>query len=179
MPGDHSRVVVCTLCVEMKASRKLAALAQQELPRILDQVIIEDGEKYRVFGRYTIHPKQGLFQVRLRDDDVAVFSGTKSALAWCIADRLHRFNLARQIQELDQSVQRLRNDIHVRRSLAERTAGHTWENLINKTQARHAHCQVLEKELAKCINLAKYWQLRGNSDETKRTGRNTPYPTTR
>ena len=109
----------------MKASRKLAALAERELPRILDQVIIEDGEKYRVFGRYTIHPTEGLFQVRLRDDDVGVFSGTKSALAWCIADNLHRFNLARQIKELDQSITRLRNDIYVRRSLAERTSGHT------------------------------------------------------
>ena len=163
----------------MKAGRKLAALAERELPRILDRVIIEDGEKYRVFGRYTIHPTQGLFQVRLRDDAIGIFSGTKSALAWCIADNLNHLNLARQIKELDQSITRLRNDIHVRRSLAERTSGHTWENLINKTTARHEQSQVLEKELAKCINLAKYWQLRGNSDETKRTGRHTPYTTNR
>lgn len=163
----------------MKASKKLAALAQRELPRILDQVIIEDGEKYRVFGKYTIHPATAGFQVRLRDDEVGIFSGTKSALAWCVADNLHRFNLARQIKELDQSIVRLRNDIYVRRSLAERTTGHTWENLINKTTARQEQSQVLEKELAKCINLAKYWQLRGNSDETKRTGRNTPHTTNR
>ena len=163
----------------MKASRKLAALAERELPRILNQVIIEDGEKYRVFGKYTIHPITAGFQVRLRDDAVCVFSGTKSALAWCIADNLNHLNLARQIKELDQSIVRLRNDIYVRRSLAERTSGHTWENLINKTTARQEQSQVLEKELAKCINLAKYWQLRGNSDETKRTGRNTPYTTNR
>lgn len=163
----------------MKASRKLAALAERELPRILDQVIIEDGEKYRVFGKYTIHPTDGACQVRLRDDDIGMFSGTKSALAWCVADNLQRFNLARHIKELDQSIVRLRNDIYVRRSLAERTAGHTWENLINKTMARQQQSQILEKELAKCINLAKYWQLRGNSDETKRTGRNTPHTTTR
>ena len=163
----------------MKASRKLAALAQRELPRILDRVIIEDGEKYRVFGKYTIHPVEAGFQVCLRDDAVCVFSSTKSALAWCIADNLYRFNLARQIKELDQSVVRLRNDIYVRRSLAERTSGHTWETLISKATVRQTHSQTLEKELAKCINLAKYWQLRGNSDETKRTGRNTPYTTNR
>jgi hypothetical protein len=163
----------------MKASRKLAALAERELPRILDQVIIEDGEKYRAFGKYTIHPKEGLFQVCVRDDNIGIFSGTKSALAWCIADNLNHLNLARQIKELDQSIVRLRNDIYVRRSLAERTSGHTWENLINKTSARQEQSQILEKELAKCINLAKYWQLRGNSDETKRTGRNTPYTTNR
>jgi len=58
-------------------------------------------------------------------------------------------------------------------------SGHAWENLINKTTARQEQSQVLEKELAKCINLAKYWQLRGNSDETKRTGRNTPHTTNR
>jgi hypothetical protein len=163
----------------MKASRKLAALAERELPRILDQVIIEDGEKYRAFGKYTIHPTQGLFQVRVRDDDIGMFSRTKSALAWCIADNLNRFNLARQIKELDQSITRLRNDIYVRRSLADRMSGHAWENLINKTTARQEQSQVLEKELAKCINLAKYWQLRGNSDETKRIGRNTPHTTNR
>ena len=163
----------------MKASRKLAALAEKELPLLLNKVIIEDGKKYRVFGKYTIHPIPSGFQVRQRDDEIGAFSSTKSALAWCIADNLHHFNLARQIKELDQSVVRLRNDIYVRRELADRTAGNTWENLINKTSARQEHTQVLEKELAKCINLAKYWQLRGNSDETKRTGRNTPYTTNR
>jgi hypothetical protein len=161
----------------MKASRKLAALAEKELPLLLNKVIIEDGKKYRVFGKYTIHPIPSGFQVRQRDDEIGAFSSTKSALAWCIADNLHHFNLARQIKELDQSVVRLRNDIYVRRELADRTAGNTWENLINKTSARQEHTQVLEKELAKCINLAKYWQLRGNSNETKRTGRNTPYTT--
>jgi hypothetical protein len=163
----------------MKASRKLAALAARELPLLLDKVIIEDGKKYRAFGKYTIQPIPAGVQVRMRDDEIGTFSGTKSALAWCIADNLNHLNLARQIQQLDQSITRLRNDIYVRRALADRTAGHIWENLINKTSARHEHTQVLEKELAKCINLAKYWQLRGNSDETKRTGRNTPHTTNR
>ena len=163
----------------MKASRKLAALAEQELPLLLNKVIIEDGKKYRVFGKYTIHPVPAGFQVRLRDDDIGEFSGTKSALAWCIADNLNHLNLARQIKELDQSIVRLHNDIYVRRALADRAAGNTWENLINKTSARQEHTQTLEKELAKCINLAKYWQLRGNSNETKRTGRNTPHTTNR
>lgn len=163
----------------MKPNRKLAALAERELPKILNQVIIEDGEKYRAFGKYTIRPMPDGFQVCLRDDDIGIFSTTKSALAWCIADNLNHLNLARQIQQLDQSITRLRNDIYIRRGQADRSAGHAWENLINKTSARQQQSQVLEKELAKCINLAKYWQLRGNSDETKRTGRNTPYTTNR
>lgn len=163
----------------MKANRKLAALAERELPKIINQVIIEDGEKYRAFGKYTIRSIAEGFQVCLRDDEIGVFSTSKSALSWCIADNLNHLNLARQIQQLDQSITRLRNDIYVRRGQADRSAGHTWENLINKTSARQQQSQVLEKELAKCINLAKYWQLRGNSDETKRTGRNTPHTTTR
>jgi hypothetical protein len=161
----------------MKASCKLAALAEQELPLLLNKVIIEDGKKYRVFGKYTIHPVPAGFQVRERDEEIGAFSGTKAALAWCIADNLNHFNLARRIKDLDQSIVRLRNDIYVRRTLADRTAGNTWENLINKTNARQEYTQVLEKELAKCINLAKYWQLRGNSNETKRIGHNTPYTT--
>ena len=35
----------------MKASRKLAALAERELPHLLENVIVEDGEKYRAFGK--------------------------------------------------------------------------------------------------------------------------------
>ena len=38
----------------MKTSQKLAALAEQELPKLLDHVIIADGEKYRVFGSYVL-----------------------------------------------------------------------------------------------------------------------------
>jgi len=110
---------------------------------------------------------------------VGKFSTTKSALAWCIADRLNYFNLARQIQELDQSLTRLRNDIYIRKNIADRMSGTAWETIITKVSYRQDQSQLLEQELTKCINLAKYWQLRGNSNETKRTGRNTPHTTNR
>lgn len=163
----------------MKASRKLAALAERELPHLLENVIVEDGEKYRAFGKYTIQPRDPGFDVSIRDDAVGKFSTTKSALAWCIADRLNYFNLARQIQELDQSLTRLRNDIYIRKNIADRMSGTAWETVITKVSYRQDQSQLLEQELTKCINLAKYWQLRGNSDETKRTGRNTPHTTNR
>lgn len=163
----------------MKVSRKLAVLAEKELPHLLENVIVQDGEKYRAFGKYTLQPGQQGTDVFLRDDAVGQFGSSKSALAWCVADKLNHYNLARQIQQLDQSLTRLRNDIYTRKNIADRMSGCAWETVITKVSCRQEQSQLLEQQLNKCINLAKYWQLRGNSNETERTGRDTPRNTNR
>jgi hypothetical protein len=163
----------------MKPSQKLAALAEQELPRLLDHVIIADGEKYRVFGTYVLHQTTQGYRLTQHDDPVGIFSSTRSAVAWCIADKKRQYRLANEIQHLDSILLRLQNDIRVRAGVAEHSRGSFWETVTIKTAQKQAQSQQIENELTKCINLAKYWQLQGSNNETARTGRNTPYKTNR
>ena len=85
----------------MNASQKLAALAERELPQLLNQVIVADGKKYRVFGSYVMRPTTQGYSVTFQDLPVGTFSSTRSALAWCIADKKRQYRLASEIQTLD------------------------------------------------------------------------------
>ena len=163
----------------MKPSQKLAALAEQELPKLLDHVIIEDGEKYRVFGSYVLRQTTQGCTLTYQDRPVGTFSSTRSAVAWCIADKNRQYNLANEIQHLDFTLLRLRNDIEVRGSQAQKSYGTFWETVSAKAAHKRSQSLQIENELTKCINLAKYWQLRGSNNETARIGRNTPHKTNR
>ena len=163
----------------MTPSQKLSALAEQELPKLLDRVIIADEKKYRVFGAYTMNQTTQGYSVAHNERSVGTFTSTRSAVAWCIADKNRQYRLANDIQHLDFTLLRLRNDIEVRSGLAKNGRGSFWETVSTKAAIRREQSQQIENELAKCINSAKYWQLRGSNNETARTGRNTPYKTNR
>jgi hypothetical protein len=154
----------------MKTSQKLAELVQRELPQLLNQIIIDDGGKYRAYGIYVIESSSHGYTVTRRDHAIGTFSSSKSALAWCIADRNNQLNLAREIQNLDFTLVRLRNDIQIRGSIAKTSRGQLWETAHVKTAQRYEHSRHIENELTKCINSAKYQQLRGFNNETARTG---------
>lgn len=154
----------------MKTSQKLAELVHKELPQLLNKVIIDDGGSYRAFGIYTITPDSHGHAVTRGEEDIGTFSSSKSALAWCIADRNNQLNLAREIQTLDFTLVRLRNDIKIRSSIAKTSRGQLWETAHVKTAQRYEHSRHIENELTKCINSAKYQQLRGFHNETARTG---------
>ena len=163
----------------MKTSEKLAALAERELPSLINQIILEDGEKFRVYGRYTIKQTADGFAVTRGESPIAVFTSSRSALAWCASDNNNKLNLAWQIQHLDATLSRQRNNIQIRRQKAQNSHGMFWETVTTKVAYRSEQCQQVENELSKCINLAKYWQLQGFPNETARTGRNTPNTTNR
>lgn len=163
----------------MNASQKLAALAERELPQLLNQVIVADGKKYRVFGSYVMRPTTQGYSVTFQDLPVGTFSSTRSALAWCIADKKRQYRLASEIQTLDFSLLRLRNDVDIRKNQARRSHGTFWETVSAKAQHKQTLCEHLENELSKCVNRAKYLQLQGSTNETARTGRNTPHKTNR
>jgi len=163
----------------MKPSQKLAALAEQELPKLLNNVIVSDGEKYRVFGSYVLRQNTQGYALTYQDRNVGTFTSTRSAVAWCIADKNRQYNLAQEIQHLDFALLRLRNDIEVRGGQAQKSHGTFWETVTAKAAHKRLQSQQIENELTKCVNRAKYLQLQGSNNETARTGRNTPHKTYR
>jgi hypothetical protein len=53
------------------------------------------------------------------------------------------------------------------------------EAVHSKIDSRKYRLRCIAEQLDKCINLAKYWQIRGFNNETARTGRTPPHRTNR
>lgn len=146
---------------------------QQEFRHLMPSVIwqSEDGV-YQLFGRYRIQPEFGLFRVFCAATDVGVFNTTRTALSWCIADKHKAYNTARQLLETDNKLAALTQDITVRAALGDRSKDPALREIIlTKLQGKIIHKKILENQLAKHVDWAKYVQQRGFEHETARTGR--------
>jgi hypothetical protein len=156
--------------------QRLEQLAQQGLDLVKHNMIWQESGRYHVFGEYEIAAtKQGCELICSRRDPQR-FSTVKSALAWCIAHKFQRLDVAQEIAELDQRRQRDQADLEVRGQLARRhTNADRREMAMLKADQRRQQLELTELRLDKCINLAKYWQIRGFNNETARTGRPAPH----
>ena len=75
---------------------------------------------------------------------------------------------------IDRKLELLKNDIFVRSAVADRSKQAQFrEDIGTKLETKIIYKKVLEIELTKCVNWAKYRQQRGFINETARTGRAT------
>lgn len=145
----------------------LVDLARTELSNLSNDLIYKTAQGYRAFRTYDIVRKKHAYNVFKNGDLQAQFGSTRSALAYCIADKNRKYNLAREIQQLDQQLVNYDQSIDPRRELAKRSKGHRAEVLESKIQHRQQQRYIVKRELEKCVNLAKYLQLRGFQNDTQ------------
>ena len=139
----------------------------------------EDGD-YELFGKYRIVSVKPGYQVYCSEQAAGVFSSTRSAVSWCIADKYSNFKLAQELLTIDRKLELLKNDIFVRSAVADRSKRAQFrEDIGTKLETKIIYKKVLEIELSKCVNWAKYRQQRGFINETARTGRATTNKTSR
>ena len=101
-----------------------------------------------------------------------MFTNTRTALSWCIADKHKSYVLAHDLQTLDQKLGQISNDIAVRAAIGDRSTQPQFrEDIEIKLEGKIILKKQLELQLAKCVNQAKYYQQRGLDNETARTGR--------
>ena len=156
-------------------------LFRQEFRDLMPNVIWQtDNGSYEVFDYYRILPEQSGYRVFCSATEVGSFSSTRSALSWCIADKNRAYNTAREILETDRKLACLTNDIGARAALGDRSKNPALREIIlTKLESKIIKKKLLEKQLAKCVNWAKYVQQRGFDNETQRTGRGQPNKTSR
>jgi hypothetical protein len=165
----------------MISQQEIERMFRREFQDFLPNIIWQnDNGIYEVFDRYRIVPEQGQYRVFCSATDIGLFSTTRTALSWCIADKNRAYNLARELQELDRKLATLGNDVAVRSAIAERS--HRWDfrdPVGTKLETKIIRKKQIENRLAKCVNWAKYTQQRGFTNETQRTGRGQPNKTSR
>jgi len=163
-----------------QAFHRLHDMVAQDLASLAPNTILPDGLGYQVFEIYSIQPSQGLWQVTKRGEPIALMTGLKSAVSWCVADKYNQHYLSAEIQGLDRHKLQISSDLQVREALARRKKlAITVDATEAKISIRRRRLQQIDERLAKCVNVAKYWQLRGFNNETARAGRTASYRTHR
>jgi hypothetical protein len=149
----------------MTSDQKLERFAEREFKRVYTKLIIDDEHGgYVAFGRYHLRPNSLGVAVYHSDDLVSVFSSKKTAMSYCVADHLKQFQLAQNIRILDHKKQSLTADIYCRRGQADRSSRPEFREIVHtKLALKIENLTLLNQELEKCINSAKYLQLRGFS----------------
>lgn len=154
----------------MNQEQKLDAWTQRELKRCIDKSILIDNGVIMVFGRYCIEPCGTRFRVSTWDKTIHEFSTKKTAMSWCTTDYQALYNLSNQILVLDRKKQALAADIHCRQAIGERGRTESFYEIINmKLQPKLDQYLSVTAELEKCVNQAKYMQIKGFNNETART----------
>ncbi len=160
----------------MKSDQEFDRMIRQELREIMSNVIIPmDNGSYEVFGKYQIIPQRPGYRVMCHATEVGFFNNTRTAMGWCIADKYRDYNLARDLLLLDNKLAYMNNDINARANLADHSRRVEFRETVGtKLESKLIHKKLVENQLDKCINLAKYLQQRGFNNETARTGRSQP-----
>ena len=96
-------------------------MVAQDLAALAPNTILPDGRGYLVFEIYSLQPQQGAWQVYRKREPVAVMTGLKSAVSWCVADKYQQHALSTEILSLDQHKMMLENNLRVREYLAQKT----------------------------------------------------------
>jgi hypothetical protein len=154
----------------MKHNQKLEAFAERELINLADNLVLEDGNRYFVFGRYDLEKSDHEVSVWDHNNLVGTFGSTRTAVAWCVADKFNQIRMANRIQQLDRERTRYLNDINIKRLMLTRSQDHEFKDtVIVKILHQQRQFAAIETELSKCVKTAKYWQYRGFKNETQRT----------
>jgi hypothetical protein len=165
----------------MTKDQELEAWVRNELRTIMPNFIWRnDAGEYELFGKYRIVPARPGYTVYCHANSVGEFSSTKTAVSWCVADKYRNYNLAREIYNTDLRLTAVGNDVFVRAGVANRSKRADFRESIDiKLESKIIRKKELEKQLDKCINLAKYLQQRGFDNETARSSRNGTNKTSR
>jgi len=147
-------------------------LFRDEFATLASNAIWKDGkDQYTVFGRYQIIKENNRYRVFCSLTDIGLFSSTRTALSWCIADKFAFYNKARDIFDLDRNLYYLTLDIGTRARIGDNTKNSEQrEIIITKLENKIIQKKDIENRLAKCVKWAKYYQQRGFDNETARTG---------
>jgi len=160
--------------------QRLEHMLKPEWEEAEKNAIIQNGTGYNVFGKFKIQREEHGVTVWFNQYQIHWFSSTKSAVSWCVAEKYNKFDLSREIARADEDTFRLLNDVAISQELLPTIHDRERRSIVrHKLEHKQTQLQQAQERLTKCVNLAKYFQIRGFNDELARTRRQTPNPTNR
>ena len=161
-----------------QALERLERIIEQDLPTLERNAIIPQDSGYLAFGRYHIQEIDDVYEVTKYSNVCGHFTSLRGAISWCIADKYNQHRLRWDIHRLEKHKLMVQSDFKTRSALARRSKK-PHDGLDAKPETRQYQLAQIDFQLDKCINQAKYWQIRGFNNETQRTGRTPSHRTNR
>jgi hypothetical protein len=154
-------------------SSKVRAIADKTLTQddLCKSVIVKRGTEYQAYGEYHIQEMPDHWQVTTDfSDKIRAFSTPKVALAWSIAYKTQRFELASRIEYLDSRLRAKQADVDLRVSRLKQGAVNNEDKLIQQCRlSEDIHSrQSYKKQLSECVKMTKYIKIKGSSHELSR-----------
>jgi hypothetical protein len=165
----------------MKDAARIEQLFRLELGSQISDIIWQSSAGvYEVFDRYQIIKGKPICRVLHQGKEIGVFTGTRTALSWCIATKYNNHRLAHDILTMDTKLTSLIDDIKTRASLADTSKDVKFREMVEtKLETKIIHKKQLETQLDKCVDWAKYCQQRGINNEIVRTSNSQSIKTSR
>jgi len=147
---------------------KILDFISEEKIRLEKNIIYRIGQTYHVFGQYRLEMLgYNDIMVYKRQESVGEFVDTKSALAWCIADKFNQIELAQSIANFSFDQRRLIDDIEITKQFLRKNQTSQHRDLLNnKFDFKLARLKSTRYQLKKMIDQAKYLQKKGFDHET-------------
>lgn len=157
--------------MKQHASRQIEQLFKFD--DINKNLILKRNNGYFAFANYIIEKNPSDTQVRVTKKNPGIehtFLRMRTAISWCVADKLHNFSVASRIRELDRQYSVLSSDIAVEQEIVKKITDLDRRDIVfNKVLEKRNALRRVEKQLTNCVNWAKYWQTKGFvSNETAR-----------
>jgi hypothetical protein len=150
---------------------KLADIMRGEIDAFSSNIMFKLGNQYQLFEQYMVEQTTDKrYSVTKTRQDSRLFYRMQSAVAWCIADKFKQYETSRLITDLDRRSRSIKNDVDLTRLMMNRVQDLEKKSIIAaKLVSKQDTLKSLENQLTKCINQAKYWQIKGFiRDETAR-----------
>ena len=156
---------------KQKLLSKLEQVLMPEFERALASSILPDDIGYKVFNQYHIVPGKNKVTVdHMHFPEVKKFTTQRTALSWCIADRYGQIKLADNIIFLETKKIRIQDDVSAQVAHVDRFTDAEQRELVQlKLHHKQSVLNQVNEQLNKCVNLAKYWQIKGFNNEIART----------
>jgi len=156
-----------------KFSSTIRKIARQVLTQddLAKRIIIQKGNTYRAFDKYTIEETQEGWKVAGDTfDNLLFFNTAKIALAWCILDKSGRYTDTIRIEWLDSRVSAKQSDIDVLTYAFEHaTQMDNRAILLARLTEDINSRQKYKKQLSLLCKTAKYIKLKGTNNELNRS----------
>ena len=159
-----------------------SAQAAQSFQQLVDQHlfnnpngILQTKDSIQAFGVYSIYKHNTYYRIYKNKMVIAETSTAKCALAWCIADKYKVNHLRDRIEQLDHYLSSKQVEIECYKNVINTPVPTERKQVIeDKLQESLLRAKRTKNQLDKCLNSAKYYQLKGFENETSRLGIKSP-----
>jgi len=164
------------------ATSQLRDVATQKATKLLNKItenhlfnnpnsVLKAGDTIQAFGAYTIRKEKNSYSISKNRVFITEISTAKNSLAWCIADKYNLKHVREQISQLDKTFNYKQAEIEFLKHVINSNVEMSRKLIIeDKLQTLLIKTNLIKKQLNKCIDRAKYCQLKGFENETSRLG---------